>query len=70
VSWGLNFNASPSSWRMCELFNNTSVTLDYTPANYSIVIKSTSLLTNLGVIGTKSGSVENPTLLAKLFLSF
>ena len=70
VSWGLNFNASPSAWRMCELFNNTSVTLDYTPDTNSIVIKSASLLTNLGVLGTKSGSVANPTLLAKIFFSF
>ena len=70
VSWGLNFNASPSSWRMCELFNNTSVTLDYTPATSSIVVKSASLLNNLGVLGTKSGSPGNPTLLAKLYLSF
>jgi hypothetical protein len=70
VSWGLNFNATPSSWRMCELFNNTSVTLDYTPATSSIVVKSASLLNNLGVLGTKSGSPGNPTLLAKLFMSF
>jgi hypothetical protein len=70
VSWGLNFNANPPSWRICELFNNTSVTLDYTPATDTIIIRSASLLTNLGVLGTKSGSVGNPTLLAKLFFSF
>ena len=70
VSWGLNFNATPASWRMCELFNNTTVTLDYTPGTSIIVVKSASLLTNLGVLGTKSGSPENPTLVAKLFFTF
>jgi hypothetical protein len=70
VAWGLNFNATPPSWRMCELFNNTSVTLDYTPDTDSILIRSASLLTNLGVLGTKSGSPSSPTLLAKLFFSF